>query len=109
MTKELLFSVTKKDFTIQPFKGSGPGGQHRNKNATACRIIHEDSGARGESQEHKSFQQNRKEAFRRLVSTKEFKSWHKRKCAELLTSTAERQAWVDNAMHESKLSVEYGV
>lgn len=109
MAKEKLFSIAKKDFTIQPFKGSGPGGQHKNKNATACRLIHKESGARAKSQVHKSFRQNRKEAFLKLINTKEFKLWHKRKCAELLTSQAEKEAWVDNMMQEKYLKVECGI
>lgn len=42
--KELLFSITKKDFSIEWFSGSGAGGQHRNKSSNCCRIKHLVSG-----------------------------------------------------------------
>ena len=74
MSREKLFSLTKKDFEIQTFKGSGPGGQHRNKNETAVRIKHKDSGAVGESQEMKSQYQNKELAFKRLVNSEKFQS-----------------------------------
>ena len=32
------------DFKVERVCGSGPGGQHRNKNATAVRITHKESG-----------------------------------------------------------------
>jgi len=80
--KELIYRLTKKDFIIQPFKGSGPGGQHRNKNSTAIRIIHPESGAVGECSEHKSQIQNRKEAFHRLTKHHKFKVWHAKKVYE---------------------------
>jgi protein subunit release factor B len=70
--KEHLFSVTKNDFEIQHFKGSGPGGQSRNKNSTAVRIKHKESGAIGESQEMKSQYQNKLKAFDRLVNSNLF-------------------------------------
>lgn len=73
--KELLFSVTKNDFEVQHYKGSGPGGQNRNKNSTAVRIKHKDSGAVGDSQEMKSQLQNKKLAFERMYNSKEFQRW----------------------------------
>jgi peptide chain release factor 1 len=76
MPKERIYCLTKDDFVLQTYKGSGAGGQHRNKRETGVRILHPDSGAKGESCEHKSQLQNRKAAFRRLVAHPKFKMWH---------------------------------
>lgn len=66
MSKELIFSATKKDFKVQFYKASGPGGQHRNKTSTACRITHIDTGLTAYCSTHKSQTQNKREAFRKL-------------------------------------------
>ena len=34
----------KKDLKVTYYRGQGPGGQHRNKTANACRILHVPSG-----------------------------------------------------------------
>lgn len=60
-------SVTKGDLQIEYYRGSGPGGQHRNKRDTACRITHIPTGLSSTAQEHKSQKQNREAAFRRLA------------------------------------------
>lgn len=49
--KELLFSLTKKDFRIETFRSGGKGGQHQNKTDSGVRIVHLESGAVGESRE----------------------------------------------------------
>jgi peptide chain release factor 1 len=64
---ELIFQATKKDFEVEYFRGSGPGGQHRNKRDTACRIRHKPTGLFSESQRHKSRERNKREAFRKLA------------------------------------------
>jgi protein subunit release factor B len=84
MRKELLFSITKKDFTIQTFKSGGPGGQHQNKTDSGVRIIHNESGARGESRTHKSQLSNKKEALKRLIDSTQFKLWMNRKVHETI-------------------------
>jgi peptide chain release factor 1 len=76
MAKELLFRVSRKDFTIEAKRGHGKGGQNRNVTNSACRITHPPSGAVGQSQEQRDYKQNEQTAFRRLIETKEFKNWH---------------------------------
>ena len=71
-----LISLNKKDFIIQTFRGSGPGGQHRNKRDTGVRLIHPESGARGESCEHRSQLQNKHSALNKLVLDYRFKLWY---------------------------------
>ena len=75
MAKELLFSVTLNDCDVQTKRGSGKGGQNRNKRDTAVRIVHRDSGAVGESEEERSQHQNKRTAFIRMTNTAEFKKW----------------------------------
>ncbi len=47
-------------------RGSGPGGQHRNKVETAVVIEHRPSGLRGEASERRSQAENRRVALFRL-------------------------------------------
>lgn len=67
MSRELLFSVTKKDLTIQTFRSGGSGGQHQNTTDSGVRLIHKESGAVGESREHKSQHHNKRAALKRLT------------------------------------------
>lgn len=75
MSKEKIFSVTAADCDFQFFTAGGKGGQHQNKTASACRCVHKASGAVGECREHREQGRNKKEAFRRMAETKEFKTW----------------------------------
>ncbi|MFW5649308.1 MAG: peptide chain release factor family protein [Candidatus Alkaliphilus sp. MAG34] len=84
MTKQLLFSITKKDFKIETMRGSGKGGQHRNTRDTAVRITHVDSGAVGYSEDERSQSQNKKKALERLVKTEIFQKWHKIKASQIM-------------------------
>lgn len=60
-------SVSKKDLRIEFYRGSGPGGQNRNKRDTACRITHLPTGISSSSQEYKSQKQNKSAAWKRLT------------------------------------------
>ena len=75
MTKELLFSVTKKDLEISYFSGTGGGGQHRNKHQNCVKMYHKNSGARSTGQSSKERKSNLKEAFNNLVKSQKFKMW----------------------------------
>lgn len=73
--KELLFSLTKKDFRWDYYVGHGKGGQKRNKTENCCRCTHVLSGAVGKSEEGRSKDKNTKRAFKRMFETKEFQDW----------------------------------
>lgn len=111
--KKLLFSVTKKDFIIEPFKGSGKGGQHRNKTMSCVRIKHPESGAEVIATENRDQRQNKKVAFERIVKHPKFQAWLKLKMAECMgediRSIEERvKEDVEKAMHLDNLKIEYG-
>lgn len=75
--KKPLLTLTKKDFVITYYSGSGAGGQHRNKHQNCCRITHTESGVTGKGTESRSRIQNKKIAFKRLTDNPKFKSWLK--------------------------------
>ena len=108
--KELLFSLTKKDFEVQTFRSGGKGGQKQNKTSSGCRIIHKESGAVGEARDSRSFHQNRKLAFGRLTKSKKFKKWHKIKVGYALQGIENHKKkikeQVDNMTKEENLKIE---
>jgi protein subunit release factor B len=54
------------DLEITFFKGSGPGGQHKNKRETAVRIRHVPTGITAAATEERSQARNREVALERL-------------------------------------------
>jgi peptide chain release factor 1 len=106
MEKQLLFSLTKKDFEVETFRCGGKGGQNVNKVETGVRIKHPASGALAECREERSQLQNKKKAFKRLVETKEFKSWHRLECAKKLGQLIDVELWVNKMMEEDNIRVE---
>jgi protein subunit release factor B len=104
--KNHLFSITKKDFIVQTFRAGGKGGQKQNKTSSGVRIIHPESGARGESREERSQTQNKKNAFERLIKTKEFKLWHKMKAVSIMLDRKDLEKQVNNMMIKNNLKIE---
>lgn len=107
MAKELLFSVTKKDFEITYFSGTGVGGQHRNKHMNCVRIKHPESGVIVTGQEERSKDKNLKKAFERLVKHPKFKQWLKIKSSQIMFNEKSIDEEVENAMQENNLKIEY--
>ena len=103
--KKLLFSVTIKDCRVDTFTVSGPGGGGKDTSNTGVRIVHPPSGAVGLSSDERSQAKNKQMAWKRMANTKEFKSWHKRVTAELLTGKSVDQL-VEEAMEDKNLKVE---
>lgn len=107
MAKELLFSLTKKDFEMQFFCTGGNGGSHRNAKKNGVRIIHHASGARAEHRDGRDQAKNKEEAFKKLVKTEEFTRWHKAEVAKRLGYLRDIEEAVNRSMAEENLKVEY--
>lgn len=76
MSRQLLFSVTKDDCDWSYTKGTGAGGQKRNKTSSAVHCSHRPSGAHGYCEDSRSQLDNKRTAFIRMAETQEFKTWH---------------------------------
>ena len=105
------FTLTKEDFEWEFFTAGGNGGQKQNKTASACRCVHRPSGSTGISRDERSQLQNKKLAFERCTSTKQFKEWCNLELTrmELKKSEAipiERQVQLDMLPHNIKVEVQ---
>lgn len=103
--KELLFSLTKKDFVVEYYNGTGNGGQNRNKVAVACRIHHPASGAVSACQEERTQKVNRERAFKSLLEKPEFKKWLKLEIARKRGVLREVEERVEKEMRNVKIEV----
>lgn len=77
--RKLWFSVTKDDCRFIAKRGSGKGGQKRNKTSNAIQCFHDPSGAMGEAEDGREQSDNKRLAFKRMTETLEFKTWLKLK------------------------------
>lgn len=73
--KKLLFSITAKDCEWSYARGSGNGGQARNKSNNAVHCVHRPSGAHGYSEASRSQGDNKQEAFQKMYESPEFQRW----------------------------------
>lgn len=105
--KELLFSVTAKDCDWQYLRGTGPGGQKRNKTESKVRCVHRASGAIGESDQTRSQHENKRIAFLKMSETKAFKTWHRIECARLFGDKLTIDEKVDKLMHPKYIKTEF--
>ena len=112
--KELLFSITKKDFEITYFSGTGKGGQYRNKHQNCVRIKHIATGLIGIGKTERSMEQNKKQAFSNLTNNKKFKTWLKIEASKAMLSKEQKERkekelndLIDEMMKEENLKIEY--
>lgn len=106
MTRQLLFSVTASDCDWSYTKGTGAGGQKRNKTSSAVHCAHRPSGARGYCEESRSQHDNKSTAFERMCHTAEFKAWHQREVWRRLGVLDQIEAAVQAGMRPEHLKLE---
>jgi ribosome-associated protein len=83
-----------KDCDVTFARGSGPGGQHRNKTETAVRVVHRPTGITAVASEERSQARNRERAIERL---------HARLVAALKPRKKRRRTAVPKAARERRI------
>jgi protein subunit release factor B len=73
--KKLLFSITAKDCEWSFTRGTGNGGQKKNKTSSAVHCMHRPSGAHGYSEASRSQADNKQVAFQKMYDSPEFQRW----------------------------------
>ena len=105
--KQLLFSLTAKDFEFQTFCTGGPGGQHKNAKRNGVRCIHTASGARAEHRDGRDQFRNKQEAFRKCAESKELQAWIRVEAMRRLGKLKEIEEAVDKAMKPENIKIEF--
>jgi hypothetical protein len=103
-----LFTVRLADLREEHYRGSGAGGQKRNKTSSAVRFTHEPSGATGESESQRYQHQNRVEALRRLSINPKFVRWAHAQVAAIDEGYASLERKVDDLMRPENIEVTTG-
>lgn len=107
MSKQSLVSVTAKDCRWDYYRGSGHGGQKKQKTESAVRCTHLASGAVACSEDERSQFKNKQIAFKRMSETKIFKNWLKAQTQKALGKYKDVELTVNRQMKSKNLKVEY--
>lgn len=103
-SKQVLVRLTKKDFRIEWFSGSGKGGQYRNKHPNCCRIHHDASGTMAICQEHRDRPSNQRDAFKRLTDDPKFKAWLKLESLRVMGKDQEIKEKVESEIKNNTIT-----
>jgi len=103
--KKPFISVTATDCEWSYTRGTGAGGQKRNKTSSAVHCTHRASGAHGYSESSRSQLDNKRDAFEKMAKSDKFSKWLKmeimRKSGEL--DLIEKE--VDKSLRNVKIEV----
>lgn len=102
----LLFSVSQRDCEWTFTKGSGPGGQKRNKTSNAVHVSHQPSGAKSYSEKYRSQTENKADAFFKLTQTPQFQAWLKLEINKTLGIEKQIEKSVEKQMNEKFIKIE---
>jgi protein subunit release factor B len=99
MNEEKLTPLTRDalvaEVEISTFRGSGPGGQHRNKTESAVRLRHLPTGVTVVAAEHRSQWRNREAAWERLIERLERRRRKPKPRVKTRIPTAAKRARLD--------------
>lgn len=96
--KQLLFSVTAKDCEWSYTRGSGNGGQKKNKTSSAVHCMHRPSAAHGYSEASRSQLDNKRDAFVKMANSPEFQKWNKMEAMRRMGVLSEIDSLVEREM-----------
>lgn len=104
--KAPIISVTKDDCEWICQRGSGNGGQKKNKTSSAVICTHKISRAQGYAEDMREQFRNKQIAFRRMAETKEFQAWLRTETLKKMGVLDQIEASVDKAMSPKNLRIE---
>jgi len=100
-----LFSVTAQDCEWSYTRGTGAGGQKRNKTSSAVHCTHRASGAHGYSESSRSQLDNRRDAFEKMAATEKFQKWLRLEFMKRTGEMNEIERQVEQAMRQVKTEI----
>ena len=100
------FSVSIKDLREEVFRGSGNGGQKKQKTSSGVRLTHAPSGVQVEDESTRSQHKNRLGALRKLAAHPKFLSWCQAESDARRAGFKNLEAKVDNMMKDENLKIE---
>lgn len=100
-----LFSVTARDLDWSYTKGTGAGGQKRNKTSSAVHCTHRPSGAHGYSEASRSQLDNKREAFQKMASSDKFQLWLKMESMRRTGQLLEQERQLEASLRKVKIEV----
>jgi protein subunit release factor B len=103
--KEPLFSITADDCDWSYTRGTGNGGQKKNKTSSAVHCKHRASGAYGYSETSRSQLDNRRDAFKKMIETDTFQTWIKLEFMKRSGQMDEIERKVEQDLKKVKLEI----
>ena len=103
--RQHLFTVTARDCEWSYARGSGNGGQARNKSNNAVHCMHRPSGAHGYSEASRSQADNKQDAFEKMYKSSEFQRWLNLEFMKRSGEMAEVERYVQNELTKVRTEI----